>query len=324
MGRGRANNEKYREVCTNVARKTLYLQVMNRTIVIFILTTMLSLLMCSCDSFSLYSEDKSTVIASMADQELRESALQDIYSPEMSSKDSAIAKSNYVEAWVMTQVKKEAALDRVQSGKIDQSQIDKMVEEYRTKLLIHSLEHSYISTHLDTVISDAQIEEYYDQNPNSFKLAGPLVKTIVVRMPEGLRQSKRLEDLFLKGDAEDVEDFLNICTKNGYKVVDNRENWRDFTTVLKDIPFNSADFDAFLKKNRRYEVTDSDYKYLMRIEEYLPTGAISPLEREKYTISKILRNLRRSDIIKQLNDSLHSTAMNSGSIVIEYQSKKDE
>lgn len=257
-----------------------------------------------CDNFHLYSSDSSAVVATVGDSELRESSLEGIYSGAIYAEDSLAQKRLAVNEWVLNEVKKQAAEEQIENGALSQALIDEMVEEYRRTLLIHSLEHNYLKNALDTVVSREQIEAYYKANKSSFLLAGPLVKAIVVRLPEDLRQSKKLEELFIKGDESELADFLNICAKNDYKVVDMRGDWVEFSAVLRHIPFPYTDFDAFLKKNKHYEITDSEYKYLLRVEAYLPTGTTSPMERERATIEKILRNLRRGDAIKEFNDSL--------------------
>ncbi|MFI3287470.1 MAG: hypothetical protein R3Y61_03240 [Rikenellaceae bacterium] len=271
-----------------------------------------------CGSFHLYSSDSSPVVASVGDVELRESSLGDIYGGAIYPEDSMLQRRLVVNNWILSEVKRQAAEEQISAGALSKDLIEEMVEEYRRTLLIHSLEHNYLLSAVDTVVSKEQIEEYYKANKDVFLLAGPLVKAIVVRIPEGLRQNAKLENLFIKGDEEELTDFLNICAKNDYKVVDMRSDWVEFSAVLRHIPFAYTDFDAFLKKNKHYEITDAEYTYMLRVEAYLPSGAISPMERERTTIEKILRNLRRGDVIKHFNDSLLKSATERGLVVGDY------
>ncbi len=278
---------------------------------------MCALMVQSCGNFSLYSGDDSPVVARVGEAELRESAFSDIYDGSLYAGDSLLQRKVMINNWVLSEVKTQAALEEIKNGGLNQRVIDKMVEEYRRTLLIHTLEYNYLSSTIDSVVTEPQIREYYAKNKEGFRLPGPLVKAVVVRLPEDLRQSKKLEQLFLKGDKEELSDFLNICAKNEYKVVDMRENWVEFSNVLRHIPFAYTDFDKFLSKHKRYEINDNEYKYMLRIEEYLPTGTLSPMEREKQNIIKILRNLRRASAIQTFNDSLVNTAKTKGLVTIE-------
>ncbi len=270
----------------------------------------------SCDNFSLYNEDSSAVVATVGEESLTEAMLIDMYSADIVD-DTTTLRSDAINRWVISELKKITAQSALESGSISSVDIDRMVESYRESLLIHSLEAQYLQENLDTTFTAAQIKEYYNANPSAFRLAGPLVRAIVVRLPEGLRQSKSLSDRFLEGDEEQLLEFIDICAKNDYKVVDLRGSWVEFSTVLGHIPFRRTAFDDFLKMNRTYEVTDEEYKYLLRIEGYLPTGSQSPIERETETIKKILKNRRRADAVKQLDDSLLRSATESQLVIID-------
>lgn len=261
-----------------------------------------------CGKFGLYSGDSSPVVATVGDVELRSSMIEGIYKVNMTREDSASVREQFIASWVLSEVKRQAAEQQMEGNDRNFDQIEQMVDQYRTKLLTHKFEQDYLATHIDTTITASQIEAYYKANPDNFRLSGPLVKAIVVRIPSGLRQSKRLEEMFRKGNSEALNDFINICQKNSYRVDDFREEWVDFSTVLQHIPFGKANFDEFLKSRDSYEVTDDQFKYMMRIESYLPTGQLSPLEREQSTIIRILHNLRRGELLKSLNDSLMQTA----------------
>lgn len=273
-----------------------------------LITVICALTLISCGKFGLYSGDSSTVVATVGDVELRSSELEHIYGGEMSSTDSSTLRQAYINSWVRAQVKRQAAEKAiVQSGE-SAAEIDKMVKEYRMQLLTYKFERDFIASHVDTTITSLQIEGYYKDNADNFKLAGPLVKAIIVRLPAGLRQSKRLEDMFKNPNGNSKEEFLNICQKNNYRIDDYTGEWTDFSVVLKHIPFGQSNFDDFLKTKKYYEVADDEYKYMMRIEDYMLTGALSPREREKDNITKILHNLRRQELLQSLDDSLVNVA----------------
>lgn len=273
-----------------------------------------------CDTFGLYNSDSSTVVASVGEVELRSSDLEDIYNQQMSQKDSLDAREAYISSWIRAEIKRQEA-EKVLSGSKVQD-LERMVSDYRTELLNYKYENEYIENHLDTVVTDEQISQYYQANKENFRLAGPLVKARVVKIPSGLRQSNKLEDMF-RGDKESLmEDFVNICQKNNYRLDDYTGQWTDFSVVLQHIPFTQKNFDEFLKKTTFYEVSDDEWKYMMKIEDYMLPGSISPIEREKDIIAKILKNMRRSELLRNLDDSLYKAAQMNKLITQETSNKK--
>lgn len=271
--------------------------------------------MTACGTFGLYSGDTSKVLATVGTVELRSSALDKIYSGTLSPEDSVKVREAFVASWIRSELKRQKAEEALQGATAED--VERMVSEYRAQLLTYKYENDYIAAHLDTTITENQITEYYKANANNFRLAGPLVKAVVVRIPAGLRQSKRLEDMFRSQKEAAREDFVNICQKNNYRIDDFSREWTDFGTVLQHIPFPQKNFDQFLKKSDFYEVTDDEWRYMMRIESYMASGETSPRERESQTITKILRNLRRSELLRALDDSLLRVAHAEKLIVIE-------
>lgn len=271
----------------------------------------------SCGKFGLYSGDKSTVVATVGDVELRSSALEHIYSGILSTGDSASVREAYINSWVRAELKRQAAEKAIEESGESAAEIEKMVRDYRTQLLTYKFEREFINSRVDTTITSTQIDDYYKANSDNFRLAGPLVKAMIVRLPAGLRQSKRLEEMFRSPKGGSKEEFINICQKNDYRIDDFTAEWTDFSVVLQHIPFGQNNFDDFLKSKTYYEVTDDQYKYMMSIDAYLPSGALSPESREKENIVKILHNLRRTELLKALDDSLINVAQRENLIHIQ-------
>lgn len=269
----------------------------------------------SCGTFGLYSGEQSAVVASVGNIELRASALEGIYSGVLSPEDSAKVRDAFIASWIRDEIRRQQA-EKALAGEEQEAQIERMVREYRAQLITFAYENDFIAHRIDTTVTAAQIDKYYSDHSDDFRLVGPLVKAVVVRLPSGLRQSKRLEDLFRSDRESAREDFMRICQKNDYRVDDFSTQWTDFGVVLQHLPFAQKNFDEFLKKSKFYEVSDDEWKYMMRIDAYMPTGALSPREREEGTIVKILRNLRRGELLTALDDSLHQVAVREGVVHI--------
>ena len=267
-----------------------------------------------CGKLNLYNVKKGEVLASVDDKELYTADIQNFFTPDMTAGDSLTVIESVRLPWIRTQLKLKAAGIALSD---DQSDIDAMVDEYRTSLMIQKYETNYVDQKLDTNITDQQIKEYYDENRNNFRLAGPIVKARIARIPaRNGSQNKKLEDLFKSSRQEDTDDFMNISDKNNYRTYDFTTSWIDFNSLLQYIPFSQTNIDEFLNSKKYYEVEDDQYKYLMKIESFRPTGDYSPEENETENIRKILLNRRRFELLQQLEDSLYNTAARNQTIKI--------
>jgi len=53
---------------------------------------------------------------------------------------------------------------------------NKLVQDYKQSLLVNGYKERLIQQQLDTVISEDEIEEYYNSNSNNFRLNEELIK----------------------------------------------------------------------------------------------------------------------------------------------------
>lgn len=273
----------------------------------FTITALLGalLLVTSCNKLKLYNFDKGEVIATVGDKDLYASEIAGMIEPGLPAEDSLAALQTIVDAWVRKEIKTTAAETALSGHGQD---IEEMVAQYRGALLTYKYEQEWLNDRLDTTVTAAQIEDYYNANRDGFRLAGPIVKARLARIPAGLRQSRKLEEMFRSEREEDRNDFMNICQKNQYRTEDFSTDWTDFSTVIQHIPFSQSNFDDFLRTRKYYEVEDDQYKYMMTIEAYRPTGDYSPMERETDNIRKIILNKRRQSLLAGLEDSLYNDA----------------
>lgn len=262
-------------------------------------------LLMGCGQFRLYDPDRGEKVIQIGSHTLYEGAMEHLFTPGMNPKDSVATREKFVVDWVRTALKRDAAQAALAQYK---TEIDTKVEDYRDALMTFQYENSYVDAHIDTLVTQTQVNDYYQQNKSTFRLVGPLVKARIACIPAGLRQSKKLEEMFKSKTEKDRSDFNNICSKNNYKLDNFTDQWTDFSSVLRYIPFSQKNFDEFLKAKSYYEVEDSEYKYMMQIEEYMLSGDFSPVEREQQNIRKILLHNRRGELIRHLDDSLMHAA----------------
>ena len=265
----------------------------------------LSLLTIGCNQLNLYTEDKGEVLARVGEHELYANDLTRLIDPGLPPQDSLAALQSLVDNWVRKEIKT-AAAEAALSGHSDE--IEEMVAQYRSSLVTYQYEQEWMAERLDTTVTTEQIRTYYDDNRNTFRLAGPIVKARIVRLPSGLRQSRKLEEMFRSERETDRNDFLNICQKNQSLTNDFSTEGTDFSTVVRHIPFSQSNFDDFLRTRKYYDVEDDQYKYMMVIDAYRPTGDYSPMERETANIRKIILNKRRQTLLNTLEDSLYRAA----------------
>lgn len=228
--------------------------------------------------------------------------------------DSAAFMKVYIDRWVRKQLKLQEAEVLFSSAEGD---IDKMVEEYRQALLIRKLEQLYVDRSVDTVFTDTEIENYYNEHKADFRLDNPLVKGVVVQLDPSIRQARKLKELLGgRGEAQQ-RDFRDICAKNNFTVTDFSNLWVDFPEFLSYLPtLRTQNYDSVLASSGVQEMRDSRSLYYFRIDAVRREGETIPLERLRSTIRRILFNQRQGEIIRDHEEELVTKATEDGKVKI--------
>lgn len=275
--------------------------------IIHILIVLLATMVAGCQ---LINHDEE--VARVGESRLMRSAL-DVVTSGYSGEDSICVANGYIDQWVHREVKmQEAARELV----AEMSDVERLVEEYRTSLLVNRLEQRYLSGKLDTLITGEVVKEYFDGHRKEFVMDRTILKGRIVRLPDNYRQSVKLFKLMGSKSAEKQQDFLDLCKKNNFEL-HTFDSWVDFNEFLSYLPVRRGkNYDYILSGNEIREMADADSKYFIEIKEVLRKGEPAPLERVENVVRRLLYNRRRGEIVDFYNDSLYNAALLEGKIRI--------
>lgn len=264
--------------------------------------------------FSMFSGN-GELLAKVGKKELYKEDAAHIFTENMSPEDSAKLMKTYTDNWIKTQLKIREAEILFEK---DQDDINKKIEEYRNSLLLYKYEQQYLNRFVDTLITGEQINEYYEANKDRLLLAGPIVRARVVRFPVDFRQAKKIRESFKSEKESDFLDFLDIVEKNKFKFDDFTGKWYDLNEVLRVIPFSysEGDISKIMKNNGFYEISNSEYTYLMKIAAFKNTGETAPPETVEDIIRQTLHNRRRQELVRHKEDSLYNAGIKNKKLII--------
>lgn len=257
-------------------------------------TIILLLVIFSACSGLFKSETDDRVVATAFDKELRISELTERIPDGLPARDSITLAQNYINKWVQNEILIQKAKQNLSSGEQDFS---KQLDEYRNSLLLFSLEQKLVSQYLDTVVTEGQIESYYNENRSQFELKGNIVKFDFIKLTKRSRYAREFRNL-LKGTLLDTARLAQFAEKYATDYWFAME-WVPFNDLLNDIPLEVDNQALFLRRTQYAEAEDEMFIYLLRINDYKTTDSISPLEFEKDKIRNIILNARKIDLIEK-------------------------
>ncbi|MBQ9147602.1 MAG: hypothetical protein IJX68_07810 [Rikenellaceae bacterium] len=253
------------------------------------------------------------VVAQVGDKKLRESDVQSIYAQAVTAEDSTALLEIYVDRWVKKELKLRAAENLFRDS---EEAIEAMVAEYRNSLLTRRLDQHYVDQEIDTVFTDAQIEEYYNRHPSDFRLDRTVVRGRQVLVPTTFRQTTKLREAMRSSEEERLQDWRDMCQKSNLEVQEYT-SWVDYTEFLSTLPTSRGrKYEELLKPNVLQEMRVDDGRYFFVITDIRRSGDAAPLERVRETIKRILFAQRQSEIIRAHEERIYNEALASGELRI--------
>ena len=228
--------------------------------------------------------------------------------------DSAALFQNYINKWAKRQLLLQKAEDNLSPELKDE--IAKQLEETRANLVIYQYQRQMILEKLDTVLTDAELENYYTANENSFILNSNIVKALFIKLPLETPDLNRIRLLARSNDQNDFQSLERDCYQFAEKFDDFNEKWVPMDRLSVELPQNIENEENFLRRNTSFETSDSSSVYLVLIRDYRLRSSLAPFEYVKDDIKRIIWNTRRFDFIQSLENGIYNDALKENSFKI--------
>ncbi|MBI9057593.1 MAG: hypothetical protein JEZ01_07445 [Labilibaculum sp.] len=244
-------------------------------------------------------------VAKVKDKILYLSSIQEAIPNETNKEDSTLIAENYIHQWIKKQlIISRAELNLTESDK----DVSKMVEDYRSSLIIHKYQQQLIEQKIDTLVSQFDIDNYYKDYAANFTLNRNIIKALYIKVPIPVPNLKDIQKLYKSEKEEDWEEMEDYCFQNATKFDNFSDRWIYAQELLNMLPSKINNEERFLKTRKHYEISDSTHHYFVKIQKYELKNNLAPLPFVKEDIKKILINKRKIQFIKNLEESIYKDA----------------
>lgn len=233
--------------------------------------------------------------------------IEDLVTDETSEEDSALIVSSYIKRWATQQLLIDRAKVNISLEK--QEEFEKLVENYRNTLYAKAYTDAMVARELDTVISQEEAREYYEEFGKNFKLNEDLVKIRYINLTKENQDIERIAKMFKRFKPKDRKDLLDMAIQfKSYSF--NDSVWVSTREVFEKITLLSPEEDMdLLKKEDFLQLEDSLEVYLVAVEDIKLRNEKPPLEYILPTIEQILLNQRKLELIKELEKDITKDAI---------------
>lgn len=242
-------------------------------------------------------------VAEVGDKKLYSSDIEEVIPAGVEKEDSIVMADDYIHKWVKKELLIQKAEENLSS---EQKNVNKELEEYRNSLITYKYKNELMKQRMDTTVTDDQISDYYLEHSENFNLNRNIVKAIYIKIPKEYANPEQLKTMCNDTSEEGIADIREYCLQyaKGFDIFIN--NWVDFEMVIKNIPKEIDDPERFLQQNRWIEVEDSNYYYLVSIQDFKLKNEEAPMEYVKDNIKNLILNRRKIAFLKQVEDNVYT------------------
>ncbi|GAF05122.1 hypothetical protein [Saccharicrinis fermentans] len=271
---------------------------------IILYTLVFALFLHSCKNVSL--EEDSVPLAKVDRQVLTVKDLQKAIPDNLSENDSVAFSQNYINRWVKSSLLlRKAELNLTPKEK----DVTQLLDDYRASLLIHRYQQKLLLQKYVPLITSNEIEEYYNQMSENFKLDKDIIVGIFIQVPLNAPNLKKLKKWYRSDEPEDYIKLEEYCFQNAQKFDNFMDRWVTLDEINKLLPKPLPKHPMFLDYNKFYETSDSTSHYLLSIRDFHKVDEIAPVTFVEDKIKAILLNKKRIEFIQNLEEELYNEGL---------------
>ncbi len=256
-------------------------------------------------------EEEAILLAQVYNRSLYFSEVEDLLYTGMTQEDSTLMVNAYIERWV-----RDALLMHEAERNIPQDlNIDALVRDYRSSLVLYNYERILIEAELDSTISAAQIEEFYQENKEQYQLKNPIVRSQYVKIPNTAPNLSQASEWWSASQDSLQLELVTFCNRNAEVLNLEGEKWVDLEEVARHFPsgmitktnINTTSF--FVRK-------DENYTYFFRLLEVVSVDQEPPLAYIENQAKQIILHKRKQGMLAAKREKLYEQELNRNNVKI--------
>jgi len=236
--------------------------------------------------------------------------IQDIIPPNVDAKDSSEIADSYIRKWVTDVLLYENAKRNLGN----QTEIDKLLEEYKKSLIIHQYQQKLIKERLPKQPSEDEIKAFYEQYKEQLTLKENVIQGILLITPETAPQMANVRSWVKSGNEKALENIEKYSMQHAISYDYFADRWLPFSEVLKRLPLQLENQSDYLSGRKFVELSDSTKHYFLSIKGARTIGQTEPYEMAKPKIINLIMNKLKSDFITNFEAEIYNDAIKSESV----------
>ncbi len=226
--------------------------------------------------------------------------IEDIIFPSLQN-DSSLIIETQTNQWIRNQLLLKLAYENV----INVNNVENQVLQYKNNLILFEYEKITYQNNIDFLVSDEELNTYYENNIKDFVLPFDLVKALYAKIPVDAPDIGSFRKIIKEYSDSDINEIRSYCFRFAEKSFLEDTIWVKLDDIILNNPLLLInDKSQFLKRNTYVENVDENYYFFLKILDKRLIGETSPLSFESNVINAIILNKRKQKLFDKLRDSI--------------------
>ena len=226
--------------------------------------------------------------------------IEDIIFPFLQN-DSSLIIEIQTDQWIRNQLLLKVAYENVNNV----NNVENQVLQYKNNLILFEYEKITYQNNIDFLVSDEELNTYYENNIKDFVLPFDLVKALYAKIPVDAPDIGSFRKIIKEYPDSDINEIRSYCFQFAEKSFLEDTIWVKLDEIILNNPLLLInDKSQFLKRNTYVENVDENYYFFLKILDKRLIGETSPLSFESNVINAIILNKRKQKLFDKLRDSI--------------------
>ncbi len=251
------------------------------------------------------SSKDDVLLARAFDKRLYVSEIQKSIPVNSSPADSLLVQNALIERWIKENVMMHEAEKNIPAG----LEIDRLVKDYKSSLIMHQYEKSVVESSLDTFITTEELEEYYNDNKSQYILESIIVRCRLIKLSKDVPQEvvDKVKSLWDSTNHEDQDTLAMLGGAYSSTSFLGDSLWYKLELVSQELPQGAINAKV-IRNNKLFQLTNDDYFYFLKILEIKDKTEIAPLAYIQEQASLVILHKRKIHLLEKLRDDLYEQA----------------
>ena len=254
-------------------------------------------------------ESGDRLIASVYNENLYWSEIQDIIPKDVSAQDSQLYVTGYINRWIKDQLMMREAERNIPK----ELNLEQLVNDYRKSLIRYNYEKILVDNYQDSTVTPDELAAYYEKNKSQYPLKYTIIRCLYFKIDGKDKNLNKLRKEMAM-DQPDVSAIQALGDQANIQFTDTMK-WYRALDILEQIPGDRLRI-RDLEPGKSFDVSDSGFHYVIRIIDRVKENDLAPVTFIQDQLTKLILHQKRFKYLENITQELYDQELRKNNIKI--------